>query len=251
MSRFAIADLHGCLQTFEALLDAISFSREDELFLLGDFVDRGADSKGVIDYIFHLQDLGYRIFCLRGNHDQMVLDALTKPNAHKTWLASGGAETLASFGVTHARELPERYIAFIEDLPHFLETDGYILVHAGLNFRYKNPLSDPDAMLWIRNWYAQVDREWLNGRIILHGHTPLFRHEIQQQVQALDKNGYLGLDNGCVYTDRAYLDMGLGSLCAFNLDDRSLTYVANQEKPAANALRPKSRLASLLSLFSF
>ena len=70
MHRFAISDIHGCAKTFEALLDRIALSTQGELYLLGDYLDRGPDSKGVLDLIFRLQREGYAVHCLRGNHEQ-------------------------------------------------------------------------------------------------------------------------------------------------------------------------------------
>ena len=70
MRRFAISDIHGCARTFEALLDRIAFTSQDELYLLGDYIDRGGDSKGVLDLIFRFQKEGYAVQCLLGNHEQ-------------------------------------------------------------------------------------------------------------------------------------------------------------------------------------
>jgi serine/threonine protein phosphatase 1 len=251
MRRFAISDIHGCLRTFQVLLDEISFSKNDELYLLGDFTDRGPNSKGVLDYILDLRELGYTVYALRGNHDQMMLDAHHDDESFRNWLGNGGKETLKSFGVNHVREIPERYIEFLMELPWYLEVDRYILVHAGLDFRFINPFDSPDAMLWARKWYDSINYKWLGDRIILHGHTPLFRNEIELQHRNLERQRYLGLDNGCVYTDKQYRSMGLGALCAFNLGDRTLTFVENAEVGQEPVSGPRSRLAQLLSLFSF
>jgi len=84
MRQFAIADIHGHLKTFKALLREINFTVFDELFLLGDFIDRGPDSKGVIDYIEELKQTGYTVYCLRGNHEQLCLDAAPGNDAFRT-----------------------------------------------------------------------------------------------------------------------------------------------------------------------
>jgi len=76
MKKYVISDIHGCAKTFKALVDRISFSREDELYLLGDYIDRGPDSKGVIDHIWDLLETGYTVHCLTGNHEQMFLHAI-------------------------------------------------------------------------------------------------------------------------------------------------------------------------------
>ncbi|MBK7410896.1 MAG: serine/threonine protein phosphatase [Saprospirales bacterium] len=252
MRRFAITDIHGCLNTFQKLLDKIAFSLEDELYLLGDFIDRGPDSKGLIDYILDLQEAGYKVHCLRGNHDQMMLDAMLDTASHSFWLANGGKTTLKSFGVKHAHDVPKKYIDFLLNLHFYLEVDNYILVHAGLDFQFEDPFANKNALLWTRDWYAQIDHEWLGDRVILHGHTPLFHHEIEEQHSSLDTHHFLGLDNGCVYADSTYMRLGLGALCAFNLDDRTLTFVENNELKSGEPIKgPKSRLASIWAMLSF
>lgn len=78
MKKYAITDIHGCNKTFQALLDKIAFTTADALYLLGDYIDRGPDSKGVFDTIFNLQETGHSVHCLRGNHEAMFLDSLKK-----------------------------------------------------------------------------------------------------------------------------------------------------------------------------
>ncbi|MCB9282977.1 MAG: serine/threonine protein phosphatase [Lewinellaceae bacterium] len=251
MRRFAITDIHGCLNTFQALLDKIAFSHQDQLFLLGDFIDRGPDSKGVIDYILHLQQTGYQVHCLRGNHDQMLLDARDHDDSHAFWLINGGKATLKSFGVDHASDIPELYFDFLQGLSYYFEVDNYILVHAGLDFRFEDPFSGLHSMLWARNWYGNINYSWLGDRIILHGHTPMFREEVEEQHRMLARQKFIGIDNGCVYTE-THSRQGLGALCAFNLDDRSLTFVENSEPESEETVnKPKSRLAAIWSLLSF
>jgi serine/threonine protein phosphatase 1 len=222
MARFAISDLHGCQRTFLAALEVIGLNPDDELFLLGDFIDRGPNSRGLIDTIWGLQDQGYRVNCLKGNHEQICIDALNSTQWMSTWLKHGGRETMASFG----DRLPgDEYRKWMEQLPHFLETEGYILVHAGLNFRKPDPLADRSSMLWIRNWSQHLDRDWLDGRIVVHGHTPRLRPQIEENLTFLNRAAVMNIDAGCCYNfpDRE------GQLCVFNLDGKQLSFVPNQE----------------------
>lgn len=106
MRRFAISDIHGCLRSFRALLEEINFSKEDTLYLLGDYIDRGPDSKGVIDHIWKLQKEGYTVHCLRGNHEQMLLNEISSPNNY----FDGESETLRSFGVKQNLNIPRQYL---------------------------------------------------------------------------------------------------------------------------------------------
>ena len=221
MPRYAISDIHGCNQTFLALLEQIRFSKEDELFLLGDYIDRGPDSKGVIDTIWRLQAEGHTVHCLRGNHEQMAINGMRKGEDHVGhWLRNGGGATLASFG----DNLEEAYVKWMEDLPYYLESPGYILVHAGFDF-FGPPLENKKAMIWERYWYDSIDYEWLGDRIILHGHTPISWTEIEQMRDQISIHQVLDIDAGCVFTRERY-----ERLCAFDMDRRELTFVLRVEE---------------------
>ena len=86
MKQYAIGDIHGCSKTFKELLDKIGLIEGDELYLLGDYIDRGPDSKGVIDTIFELREKGFKVICLRGNHESMLLDALKNREEQKNFM---------------------------------------------------------------------------------------------------------------------------------------------------------------------
>ncbi len=221
MTRFAISDIHGCVQTFKALLQKINFTKQDELFLLGDYIDRGPDSRGVIDHIWDLQNEGFKVNCLRGNHEQMLLDEVLKINE---WY-NGEPATLASFGVNQNIDIPETYIEWMKGLEYYFELEDYILVHAGLNFLRKDPLADLKEMMWIRRWYDQIDRDWLGKRIIVHGHTPITKREVENYLKIIDQLPVIDIDAGCYYETE-----GFGNLCALNLDRRELIFQANLDK---------------------
>ncbi|RMG57518.1 MAG: serine/threonine protein phosphatase [Bacteroidetes bacterium] len=246
MRKFAISDIHGCLKTFRALVEQqIQLTPQDELYLLGDYVDRGPDSKGVLDYIMNLQERGYQVKCLKGNHEVMLVEASRDPNEMAMWLYNGGQEALASFGTEDPAQIPSRYISFLDKLPIYYEVDEYILVHAGLNFvgeegeaeekkvkkkdkgaflwRMHNPLKDEHAMMWIRWWYDDIDWHWLKDRVIVHGHTPIDEDEIWDMYEFLDEDQVLDIDNGCYAKHKP----GLGKLCAFELMERKLFFQEN------------------------
>src|SRR5678815_3715272 len=193
-TSYAIGDLHGCSKTFRKLVtEGIRLEKMDELFCLGDYVDRGPDSKGVIDYIFELREQGFTVHTLRGNHDQMMMDAQKNSDSFKDWLRNGGNTTLQSFHVESYDELDSKYKRFFYETQYYIETGKYILVHAGLNFRYDNPFEDKHAMMWIRGF--SVDEKKLGGRVIVHGHTPI-PWEI---IQAQNGQQVIDIDGGCVY----------------------------------------------------
>src|SRR5258708_708088 len=147
---FAIGDIHGCCKTFKKLLlEEINVQLSDKIYCIGDYIDRGNDSKGVIDFILELRIAGYPIYTLRGNHEQMMVE----PERLGQWLENGGGETLKSFGISSVSQLPFQYLAFLKQTEFFIETDKYIFVHAGLNFRIDNPFTDEEAMIWTRDEY--------------------------------------------------------------------------------------------------
>ena len=203
MRKLAIGDIHGCHKTFKALLNQIGLTKQDELTLLGDYIDRGPDSKGVIDTILKLQKDGYNVRTLRGNHEQMLLDAVNVHNDFsdfERWInRAGGKATVDSFG-----ESLEDYLPFFNALPYVFADEEFVFVHAGLNFKLHDPLLDENSMLWIRNFYKDINTKWLKKRLIVHGHTPIAFNEIQKRYHQWTKKSFfyipaLNLDAGCVY----------------------------------------------------
>ncbi|MDX1909179.1 MAG: metallophosphoesterase family protein [Bacteroidia bacterium] len=238
MRQIAISDIHGCIASLRALVEhQLQLRQDDKLYLLGDYIDRGPNSRGVLDYIMQLQQSGYDVTCLRGNHEQMMLDAVANPREVGQWIYNGGYEALTSFGTDDVTQIPEKYINFLHQLPFYAETDTYILVHAGLNFtgtqkdvqkddflwRMHNPLRDTESMLWIRYWYDEIDWNWLKKRIIVHGHTPIEQDEILDMFEVLEEDQVIDIDNGCF----AKLTPGLGKLCAFDMSRRMLFFQEN------------------------
>lgn len=218
MNTYAISDTHGCFLTFKALLNTIGLTKDDALFLMGDYVDRGPKSKEVVDEIIKLQSEGYQVTALKGNHEDMIFDSLNLEN----W-SGGEKETLQSFGITHFKDLDSKYINWFSKLKSYMNRDPYILVHAGLNFKKSNPLQDELSMRWIRNWYGNIDFDWLGDRKIIHGHVPTPRLEIEKMLEGLSRSGVLNIDNGC-YMKGA---KGLGGLCCLELNQMQLTFQEN------------------------
>jgi serine/threonine protein phosphatase 1 len=226
MRKICFSDIHGHPKTFEASLDHWAFTKADQLFLLGDYVDRGPDSKAVIDRIWALQNDGYFVHCLAGNHEHMVL-ADREQETRYPYLSAGDKPFLASFEVYFTREIPEKYFEWMRKLPVFHEVEGFILVHAGLNFLETDPFSDEHSMLWSREWYGSIRRDWLDGRIIVHGHTPVKKMVVEWQLGQIRKNDgcVLNIDNGCFFTKIA----GTGELCSFDLTNRKLHFEPNRD----------------------
>jgi serine/threonine protein phosphatase 1 len=168
--RYAIGDIHGGAKTLRALW-ARSACREDRLYLLGDLIDRGPDSRSVLDTVLNLRETGFNV-PIRGNHEDMLLRNISGDHDAWSphWMEELGAHTLQSFGIREVGELPERYVNLLKSLPLLALEDDYVLVHAGLAFNSRNPLHDshPTNMLWHES--GTPDRIRLGGRITVTGH---------------------------------------------------------------------------------
>jgi serine/threonine protein phosphatase 1 len=232
--RFAATDIHGCLETFSHLVEVeLRLHTTDTLYLLGDYVNKGPDSAGVLDYLMQLQAAGYQVHCLRGNHEQELLDTIHgTPNANNMWkLAAERDLVLTSFGVAQPTNIPAHYVAWMAALPLQLELPDFVLVHAGFDFAL--PLTemreDVHSMLYTKSFVFDPSR--LGGRRLLHGHVPTPVAEIKASVEA--KAGAIGLDAGGVYRHNPELR----HLAALNLDSWELHLVENREEPYPIAKR--------------
>lgn len=219
MARYAIPDIHGCAHTFYALLEKIGLSRQDELYLLGDYINKGPRTKTLLDHLIDLEASGYQLHLLTGNHEQGLLDAYFAGDSavRDRFLKYGGWETLISFSPSATWDWLPEYLPWFEKLHWHLELDDYILVHGGLNFALADPLSDLRALLTLRDWRHTANKTWLAGKRVLHGHNPFPLAEIRNQIADLDNIPVAGLDAGCVY-DRP----GMHQLCALDMDTLEL-----------------------------
>jgi serine/threonine protein phosphatase 1 len=172
---YAIGDIHGRSDLLLLLLEAIerdAQGRSRHLVFLGDYVDRGPASAGVVSTLRRLQEEGPdSITCLMGNHEAMLLDALTDPAAESLWLMNGGSRTLAAFEARGAQELPADVLAWLAALPIRSEDDRRHYVHAG--FRPGRTIAQqlPDDFLWIREPFLSAEFDF--GKHVVHGHTAL------------------------------------------------------------------------------
>jgi len=205
---FAIGDIHGCFYQFKTLIeDKICLKKEDQLILLGDYIDRGAQSKEVVDYIIELKNSGYDITALLGNHEAMLLDAYYNESKFSLWIMNGGMPTLYSFGVRDLKDLDEAYFDFFKSLTLVHPVDEYLFVHAGFND--ENPFVDQYSMLWrSKNSYKHP---LLIDKRIVHGHSPVPLSTLEECVLA--NKQVLPIDTGCVFGDEG----GLGKLTALEL----------------------------------
>jgi serine/threonine protein phosphatase 1 len=175
MISYTIGDIHGSLNK---LVELMSLCREDaagdpmRYILLGDYVDRGPDSQGVIQLLMELQRQypGRDVF-LKGNHEDMLVSAVDSEMFEERWLSNGGTETLASYGVDSAATLPHADVTWLRQLPLFFDDGRRFFVHAGVNPDRPLDRQDEFDLLWIRKPFLTSNKDF--GRLVVHGHTPL------------------------------------------------------------------------------
>lgn len=223
MSTYIISDIHGCNITFRKALKAIRLKKSDRLILLGDLIDRGVDSKGVLDTVLLLLENGFDVQCIMGNHEKFLLDSLSDLTSKITWLRNGGKETLRSFLTSDVERIPQKYIDFIKTFKYYLLLDNYILVHAGVNMTIEDPFSDQYSLLWLRDWGSLFDSKWLGERVIIHGHTPTEKISIMDQFSS--NRQVICIDNGAYINDKT----GYGSICVLNLEKKTFYFEQNSE----------------------
>lgn len=198
MLTYAVGDVHGRLDLLLDLLvriEADADGRPHRFVFLGDYIDRGLDSAGVVACLRNLQDMrAADAVCLKGNHEALLLRAMQKPDATELWLYNGGDATLASYGAAGPRDLPDDVTAWLASCPTAYEDERRCYVHAGLKpARHRLQQSDHDR-LWIREEFLSVDHDF--GKFVVHGHTP------QPSGQPDLRPFRVNLDTGAVYGGR-------------------------------------------------
>lgn len=216
--RLVIPDVHGCYFTLIALIEKIKITPDDQLFFLGDYVNKGPNNRKVLEYIFRLQQMHKQLYLLRGNHEQMYLDCLSN---YSDMLIPYTAE-LKALDLLENGQMHPKYVQFFNSLPYFFELPDYWLVHAGFNFDADDPFTDTNSMITIRDF--PYDAKATNNKPIIHGHNPKPFSNIYDAIH--NSSSILPLDNGCVYDDRPEQ----GQLLCFNLDTRELVIQKNIDK---------------------
>lgn len=190
MRTIAIGDVHGCLSALQDLLELVSPQPEDTVVFLGDYVDRGPDSRGVIDEILELRRRT-NVVTLLGNHDATMIAAADDARQWHFWMNMGGEQTFENYG-NDWRNIPESHLEFLENLKRFWITPTHFFVHA--NYGIERPLREqPDWLLiWEHITGLFPPRPHPSGRIAILGHTA------QKKGEILDGGHYMVIDTGCV-----------------------------------------------------
>lgn len=186
----AISDIHGCSTALRALIGAIDPRAEDTIIVLGDFIDYGPDSKGVVE---QLMDLSQRceLITVMGNHEEMLLTALDSRSELKYWLNCGGERTLDSYGYVPGGDLiPDAHLRFIRSCRNYYETESHIFVHA--NYDHRLPMNRIGSTR-LRWEFLEPHRQCphFSGKRVVVGHTPQVSGEI------LDLGFLICIDTDC------------------------------------------------------
>jgi serine/threonine protein phosphatase 1 len=212
---FAVGDIHGHLKKLQAVLAHVRQRAEpgDTLLFIGDYVDRGPDSRGVIDLVRELANGGWDgpVVTLKGNHEALMLDYLSPKPAFDpfVWLENGGEETIASYtGDGHTirweHHVPAEHRDFLEGLKTWYEDEHAIYVHAGLDPGKRPEEVGEDILLWIRDEFILSPYRW--EKPVVFGHTP--QHDRPRfpvlsvsrlPWRPLNRPEKIGIDTGAAY----------------------------------------------------
>ena len=205
---YAIGDIHGRSDLLADLVDRIDadirrrpVKRAIEVYL-GDYIDRGPDSKGVIDQLA-VRMVRHGAICLRGNHESLLEEFLINPEVYRRWIQLGGLQTLASYGLSQGAldatacnavqqslhlALPRTHQLFLQCLRNIFCCGDFLFVHAGI--RPGIPLNQQanHDLLWIRDDFLMSDQP--HGKIVIHGHTPVAHPEIRHNRINVDTGAW-------------------------------------------------------------
>lgn len=234
---YAVGDIHGRLDLLRALTGAIlrdaksaARSQPPQIIFVGDYVDRGPDSAGVIDHILALKARDdIVVHTLKGNHEQTMLDFLEDPRVGPSWSEYGGRDTLRSYNVNPptlrsdsdpweatrqelAAALPAAHLQFLRSLELYAVSGDFVFVHAGLRPGVPLAAQSEQDLLWIRREFLESSRPF--EKMVIYGHTP--------EREAVFETNRIGIDTGAFVTD---------VLTALKVSGEQLTLIQTQPDP--------------------
>jgi serine/threonine protein phosphatase 1 len=235
---YAIGDIHGRADLLIRMFDLLESRAESEkrdggepiLVFLGDYVDRGPNSRAVLDLLIEGRPRGFERRYIKGNHEAAMLSFLSEPLTNRAWVVHGGAETLVSYGIKPPPSigaddqvwldvaeklkaaLPPEHLAFIGGLERFLVLGDYVFVHAGVDASRPLEEQTDDDLMWIRERFLGSKRRF--AQRVVHGHTP--------SAEPYADHRRIGVDTG------AYAS---GTLTAVRLEGAEDSFVSVTERP--------------------
>jgi serine/threonine protein phosphatase 1 len=187
----AIGDIHGCSTALKTLIEAIAPRPDDTVVTLGDYIDRGPDSRGVIDLLIQLESKT-QLVGLLGNHEEMMLEVIRNNESHHRWCRFGGEDTLDSYGFDGDLKdvIPESHLRFLEQLGDYYETDKYFFTHAAYDPLTPLVYQHPELLRWY-SLREGVPTPHMSGKKAVVGHTA------DEGGEILDVGHLLCIDTYC------------------------------------------------------
>ena len=210
---YAVGDIHGQLHLLDALLARIAGdaagttgAQRRIIVFIGDYVDRGPDSAGVIARLCAGLPGGFETRALKGNHEALLLGFLERPGTYAHWRMNGADATLISYGVDPPREdappgvaaacrdafaaaLPPAHLAFLNALPLSCSLGGYLFVHAGIRPGVALEDQKPEDLMWIREDFLDSGDDF--GMVVVHGHTPALEPDVKPNRIGIDTGAWV------------------------------------------------------------
>lgn len=219
-----IGDIHGCATELQELLNILP--KDEELIFLGDYIDRGPDSKGVVDLLLKEKD---RSTFLIGNHEDMMLKSFQSVTAWEIpsnssdrilWIRNGGRKSLDSYKTSHnPKAIPVDHWRFFNNLERYYENDDLIAVHASFEIGVPMEEQKEEVLIWERpdNFFLNFNHD----KKIYYGHTLTWLIDPEGRAEPVEINQTVGLDTGCVFG---------GALSAYNHKTKEVLQVKNKTK---------------------
>lgn len=203
---YAIGDIHGRLDLLRKMHETIAGdlaarkAADWRVVHLGDYVDRGPDTRGVLEFLADALSADRRMLMLAGNHDSGLLEFLREPARSVVFTDHGGEQTMTSYGVALDRRslaasrdalldvLPQRHLRFLQDLKLWVEFGDFFFCHAGIRPGIPLDRQDPQDLMWIRQEFLR--HRGLHDKIVVHGHTPSPHAEMMDNRVNLDTGAF-------------------------------------------------------------
>lgn len=189
MRTIAIGDIHGCSLALSVLLDQLQLARDDRVIFMGDYIDRGPNSRDVVEQVMQLA-LRCEVIPLLGNHELLILQSFASKQPNPFWVQQcGGAETLISYGGT-LDDIPPGHWQFFKACRRHYETERHLFVHA--NYDPDKTLDEqPEHLLFWQHLSMFIPRPHVSGKTVVMGHTP------QRTGDVLNLGHLICVDTGC------------------------------------------------------